>query len=160
MKVFEIIEQPGETEWENHHFQLPRVITDTPDERKHLWKEKDRKNISIRHQDDIIANRYIALEDKYPNEIKSRGVPDDNDSTSDYMPVPPEVEADPEAWTTIECNGRWLYDMQQNDACDPHEEFYILKSSPRHQLVVRIIERHKQLMRLRHRPWPPMVIQK
>jgi hypothetical protein len=149
MKLREVADQ---SEWEN----VPYVMTKTPNY-KALQLEKNKRLRALRNQDDIIANRYIALEDKFPNEIKSRGVPDDNDMQSDFMNVPAEVDANPEAWTTIECPGRWLYDdMQQNDACSPHEEFYILKASPRHQLVVNMLERHKQISRLKQRPWPPV----
>lgn len=152
MKVFEVLDQE-QSEWENHPFK--RVDND-----KQLRKERDRKYYSLKHQDDILATRYIALEDKYPNEIKSRGVPDeaDPDPAYGYTEIPPEVEANPDAWTTIECPQRWLYDLKQNEVYDPHEEFYILKTSPRHQLVVNILERHKQLTKLKMKMymWPPV----
>lgn len=153
MKLYEIAEG---SEWDNVPFEIDTQNRDY----QAFQKEKNKRLLSLRNQECILTDRYIAMEDKYPAEFMSRGVPDENDHESEWMDVPNRVENNPDGYDTIKIPGRWLYDMKYNEGYpDAHEEFYLLKTSPRYQTVKRILNREAQIVKMREQSylWPPTV---
>jgi hypothetical protein len=154
MKVFEVLDQ---SEWEN--VRTPK----DPNNPNQYWDLRRKRAMALKQQDHVLANKFIALEDNFPNEIKSRSVPDEHDEDSEYMDVPDEVEKNPEAWVTMKVPGAWLYDARHDEHYpDSYEEFYVLKTSPRLKQVESIINRMVQIQKLRDKLylWPSTVLEK
>lgn len=152
MKLYEIVDQ---SEWENK--PVPQWGTPGHDPAKHR-SDRERKGKALKHQDDILIRRMIQIEDKFPHELLSRGVPAQNDHNFPEMDIPAAVKANPDAYTEIEVPGTWFWeDMRDNDDYpDAYEVYYILQSSPRHDEMVKILNRHNQLKKLRSNlfRWP------
>lgn len=153
MKLREVLNQ---SEWENVPFVRGKDDTDP----NAFHKERTKRLKSLRNQDNLLVQQYIAFENKYPTEFKSRGVPDESDEEGQYMEVPPQVENNPNAYDTIKIPGSWLYDMNDNERYpETYEEIYLLKTSPRYKAVMRILNRYLQIKKMRDKIylWPPTV---
>ncbi len=166
------ITEPGE--WDNHPHVVktsdfyPSSGNNSPRSEEILQFERDRarKGQSFKKQEDIICRRLYDIADEFPNELLVRALPDQNDEwfLDHYHQetlIPAAVQANPDAYQMIELSGAMFWeDMRSGDEYPdgPYEEFYILKSSPRYKYILNLLNRYKQLEKLKMNVWHSMPV--